>query len=177
MVAYLCNFLDEKDEKPWKVLKAAGLTPKTAADWHTPDAVNVLYTAAQRHMPPALDDSEEAEPLTRSLRILTLMLIKFSFFLYLFFLWEAYRDCFHDFSFSLRFLEVSHVEASSRERALLGTIQFYYKFPLNSARGVNSFSSLSLFLSLSGTGTRKRRYWMSLNCVPKASLEQLMSIN
>ena len=37
------------------------MTPKTAADWHTPDAVNVLYTAAQRHMPPALDDSEEAE--------------------------------------------------------------------------------------------------------------------
>ncbi len=37
------------------------MTPKTAADWHTPDAVNVLYTAAQRHMPPALDDSEEAD--------------------------------------------------------------------------------------------------------------------
>ena len=33
------------------------MTPKTAADWHTPDAVNVLYTA----MPPALDDSEEAD--------------------------------------------------------------------------------------------------------------------
>ena len=61
------------------------MTPKTAAHWHTPDAVNVLYMAAQRHMPPALDDSEEAEPLTRSLRILTLMLIKFSFFLYLVF--------------------------------------------------------------------------------------------
>jgi hypothetical protein len=59
--AYLCNFLDENDVKPLKVLKAAGLTPKTAADWHTPDAVNVLYTAAQRHMPPALDDSEEAD--------------------------------------------------------------------------------------------------------------------
>ena len=26
------------------------------------------------------------------------------------FLWEAYRDCFHNFSFFLRFLEVSHVE-------------------------------------------------------------------
>ena len=30
------------------------------------------------------------------------------------FLWEAYRDCFYNFSFSLRFfLEVSHVEGSS----------------------------------------------------------------
>ena len=26
---------------------------ETAADWHTPDAVNTLYTAAQRYMPPA----------------------------------------------------------------------------------------------------------------------------
>ena len=59
--AYLWNLLDENDVKPLKVLKAAGLTPKTAADWHTPDAVNALYTAAQRHMPPALDDSEEAD--------------------------------------------------------------------------------------------------------------------
>jgi hypothetical protein len=60
--AYLCNFLDENDVKPLKVLKAAGLTPKTAADWHTPDAVNTLYTVAQRHMPQELDtDSEEAD--------------------------------------------------------------------------------------------------------------------
>jgi hypothetical protein len=62
VVAYLCNFLDENKEKPWKVLKAAGLTPKTDTDWHTPDEVNALYTAAQRHMPQALDpDSEEAD--------------------------------------------------------------------------------------------------------------------
>jgi hypothetical protein len=33
-------------------------------------------------------------------------------------LWEAYRDCFHDFSFSLRFLEVSHVEGSSLTTSL-----------------------------------------------------------
>jgi hypothetical protein len=39
--------------------------------------------------------------LTPSLRILTLM-FKFSFF-FLCFLWETYRDCFHDFSFSLQF--------------------------------------------------------------------------
>ena len=32
--AYLCNFLDENHEKPWKFLKAACLTPKTDADWH-----------------------------------------------------------------------------------------------------------------------------------------------
>ena len=60
VVAYLCNFLDENEEKPWKVLKAAGLTPKTDADWHTPDAVNALYTAAQRHMPQAHDTDSEA---------------------------------------------------------------------------------------------------------------------
>ena len=34
VVAYLCNFLDKNEEKPWKVLKAASLTPKTDADWH-----------------------------------------------------------------------------------------------------------------------------------------------
>jgi len=55
--------------------------------------------------------------LTRSLRILTLTLIKFSFF-FLCFLWESYRDCFHDFSFSFRFLEVSHVEGSSLTTSL-----------------------------------------------------------
>ena len=32
VVAYLCNFLDENEEKSWKVLKAAGLTPNSAAD-------------------------------------------------------------------------------------------------------------------------------------------------
>jgi hypothetical protein len=60
MVTYLCNLLDENDEKPWRVLKAAGLAPKTQADWYTPDAVLALYSAAHRHMPPALDDSTEA---------------------------------------------------------------------------------------------------------------------
>ena len=33
-------------------------------------------------------------------------------------MWEAYRDCFHDFSFSLRFLEVSHVGGSSLTTSL-----------------------------------------------------------
>ena len=62
VVAYLCNFLDENEEKPWKVLKAAGLTPKTDADEHTPDAVNAMYTAAQRHMSQELaTDSESAD--------------------------------------------------------------------------------------------------------------------
>jgi hypothetical protein len=59
VAAYLCNFLDENEEKPWKVLKAAGLTPKTGTDWHTPDTVNAMYTAAQRHMPQALDTDSE----------------------------------------------------------------------------------------------------------------------
>ena len=33
-------------------------------------------------------------------------------------MWEAYRDCFHDFSFSLRFLEFSHVEGPSLTTSL-----------------------------------------------------------
>ena len=60
VVAYLCNFLEENDAKPWKVLKAAGLAPKTDADWHTADAVNALYTADQRYMPQALNTDSEA---------------------------------------------------------------------------------------------------------------------
>jgi len=60
----LCNFLDEHDEKPLRVLKAAGLVPKTDADCHTADVVNAVYTAAHRYMPQALDtrdtDSEAA---------------------------------------------------------------------------------------------------------------------
>ena len=60
MVTYLCNLLDENDEKPWRVLKTAGCAPKTQADWYTPDAVLTLYSAAQCHMPPALDDSTDA---------------------------------------------------------------------------------------------------------------------
>ena len=55
--------------------------------------------------------------LTRSLRTMT------EFFLSICFLWEAYRDCFYDSSFSLRFfLEFSHVESfttSLRYQALL----------------------------------------------------------
>ena len=45
-------------------------------------------------------------------------MIQFSYFLYICLLREAYRDCFHDFSFSLRFLEVSHVEGSSLTTSL-----------------------------------------------------------
>ncbi len=59
MVTYLCNLLDDNDEKPWRVLKAAGLTPQTHADWYLPEVV--LYTAARNHMPPALDSSEDAD--------------------------------------------------------------------------------------------------------------------
>ena len=40
------------------------------------------------------------------------MLIKFSFSFSVF-CGNRTGDCFHDFSFSLRFLEVSHVEGSS----------------------------------------------------------------
>ena len=61
VVAYLCNFLEENAAKPWKVLKAAGLAPKTDADWHTADAVNALYTAAHRYVQQTLNtDSETA---------------------------------------------------------------------------------------------------------------------
>jgi hypothetical protein len=44
-----------------------------------------------------------------SLLFLAFVVLRFVFFLYML-LWETYRDCFHDFSFSLRFREVSHVE-------------------------------------------------------------------
>ncbi len=37
------------------------MVPKTDPDWHTSDALNTLYTAAQRYMPQTLDtDSESA---------------------------------------------------------------------------------------------------------------------
>ena len=42
----------------------------------------------------------------------------FLFFFSICLLWEAYRDFFPDFSFSLRFLEVSHVEGSSLPTSL-----------------------------------------------------------
>jgi hypothetical protein len=58
--AYLCNFLDQHDEKPLPVLKAAGLVPKTHADCHTTDVVNALYTAAHHYMPQTLDTDSEA---------------------------------------------------------------------------------------------------------------------
>jgi len=48
---------------------------------------------------------------------MTLMMIKFSFFLYLFFVGSV-QGFFHDFSFSLHFLEVSHVEGSSLTTSL-----------------------------------------------------------
>ena len=115
VVAYLCNFLDENDEKPWKVLKAAGLVPKTDADWHTADAVNALYTAAQRYMPQTL---ETDMLLTRSLlsRILTLTLIRFKFFSMSFV--GNVQGLFSCFSFSLRSLPGSHVEGSSLTTSL-----------------------------------------------------------
>jgi hypothetical protein len=45
------------------------------------------------------------------------------------FLWEAYRDCFHNFSFSLRFffLEVSHVEGSSLTTSLHYQTSAFYE--------------------------------------------------
>ena len=54
------QLLDENDEKPWRVVKAAGLVPKTDADWHTADEVNALYTADQRYMPQTLNTDSEA---------------------------------------------------------------------------------------------------------------------
>jgi hypothetical protein len=63
--------------------------------------------------------------LTHSLRILTLTLIKFSFFFLCFFV-GTYRDCFHDFSFSLRFLEVSHVETRHSQPLFATRICFLF---------------------------------------------------
>jgi hypothetical protein len=42
-------------------------------------------------------------------------------------LWEAYRNCFHDFSFSLRFREVSHVEGSSLTTSLRYQTSAFYE--------------------------------------------------
>jgi hypothetical protein len=62
-----------------------------------------------------------------SLKTLTLLMIQFSYFLYICLLWEAYRDCFHDFSFSLRVLEVSHVEGSSLTTSLRYQTSAFYE--------------------------------------------------
>ena len=59
--------------------------------------------------------------LTRSLRTMTLMLIKFSFFCLSVFLWKHTGIVFTIFTiflFSLRFLKVSHVEGSSLTTSL-----------------------------------------------------------
>ena len=65
--------------------------------------------------------------LTASLKTLTLLMIQFSYFLYICLLWEAYRDCFHDFSFSFRVLEVSHVEGSSLTTSLPYQTSVFYE--------------------------------------------------
>ena len=59
VVSYLCNLLDDNDEKPYRVLKADGCVPKTQSDWYNPDVVLALYSAAQRHMPPTIEVSTE----------------------------------------------------------------------------------------------------------------------
>ena len=59
VVTYLCNILDDNDEKPYRVLKAAGCDPKTRADWYNPDVVLTLYSAAQHYMPPDIEVSTE----------------------------------------------------------------------------------------------------------------------
>jgi hypothetical protein len=49
VVAYLCNFLDENEEKPWKVLKAACLTPKTDADWRVVHGCSASHASNTRY--------------------------------------------------------------------------------------------------------------------------------
>jgi len=69
--AFLCNFLDDHGVTPVKVLKTAGLRHETPADWHSGDAVPVLYLASLRFMPQTLhtdsaaasaDDASDEQP-------------------------------------------------------------------------------------------------------------------
>jgi hypothetical protein len=57
--AFLCNFLDDHGVKPVKALKKAGLRHETQADWHSGDAVHVLYMASQL-MPQTLHTDNSA---------------------------------------------------------------------------------------------------------------------
>jgi len=69
--------------------------------------------------------------LTPRLVLDSLLFLAFVVFSLVFFslclLWEAYRDCFHDFSFSLRFREVSHVEGSSLTTSLRYQTSAFYE--------------------------------------------------
>jgi hypothetical protein len=59
--AFLYNFLDDHGVKPVTVLKKAGLRHDTQADWHSGDAVHILYMASHRFMPQTLHtDSKTA---------------------------------------------------------------------------------------------------------------------
>jgi hypothetical protein len=58
--ALRCNFLDDHGVKPVKVLKKAGLRHETQADWHSGDALHVLYMASHRFMPQTLHTDSEA---------------------------------------------------------------------------------------------------------------------
>jgi hypothetical protein len=55
-----CNFLDDHGVKPVKVLKKACLRHETQSDWHSGDAVHVLYMASQRFMPQTLHTDSAA---------------------------------------------------------------------------------------------------------------------
>ena len=103
--AFLCHFLDGRSITPTKVLRAATFD------------VFALQALCEVARFTCLQRLSLTLILTRSLRTMT------EFFLSICFLWEAYRDCFYDSSFSLRFfLEFSHVESfttSLRYQALL----------------------------------------------------------
>jgi hypothetical protein len=58
--AYLYNFLDDHGVKSVKVLKQAGLSTSTQADWHNSDAVHALYMASQPFMTLTLYTDSEA---------------------------------------------------------------------------------------------------------------------
>jgi len=120
VVSYLCNLLDENDEKQYRVLRRLVAPPRlrptgTTLMWSS-RCTRLLSVTCLR---PLKSVPRPVLP-TRSLKTLTLpLMIKFSlFFFYICLLWEAYRDCFHDFSFSLRSLEFSHMEGSSLTTSL-----------------------------------------------------------
>ena len=105
--AFLCNFIEGRCIKPKQVLKAAGLP---TADLHDAFALQTLSEAASPYMPAMVVSDTDSDAQSQD--------YDSEFFFYICLLWEAYRDSFHDFYISLRFLEVPHVEGSSLTTSL-----------------------------------------------------------
>ena len=90
--AFLCNFLEDHGITTKQVLRAAGLP---TVDLHDVFALQTLYKADSPYMPATVVSNTDSDALSED--------YDSEFFSLSVFLWETYRDCFHDFSFSLRF--------------------------------------------------------------------------